>query len=243
MVALLTMNAFAQEPEPPPPPPPTIEVSAEASHVGNTGNTETTSTGVGANLTWRFDGWTVEQRGLFSRGRADGRVTAQAFVYRFALNRDLTPRLKAFAEFRFLHDPFAGVEQQSVPFAGLSMSLLESERVSLTVRGAGGLLAEGRGDGDDVRSASIASGSRYRWKLPRGPQLNGDLLIYAQFDRPEDWRLVHAVDLSVDLTSLLAIKAQHNIRYAHDPVIDRAGPPRANVDTTSVISIVVKFAR
>lgn len=242
MALLPPLRAAAQEPDPPPPPP-TIELSVEGSHVGNTGNTQTTSTGVGASLMWRRDGWLVEQRGLFSRGKADGILNAQSFVYRMALNRDLTPRVKAFAEFRYLRDPFAGVDQQSVPFAGLSVSLFESDRAALTLRGAGGLLAEGRAEGDNVRSASIASGSRYRWKLSRGPQLNGDLLVYAQFDRPEDWRLVHTIDLGVDLTSILAIKAQHNIRFAHDPVPVATGVERARLDTTTVLSVVVKFTR
>lgn len=51
------------------------------------------------------------------------------------------------------------------------------------------------------------------------------------------------IDLSVDLTSMLGVKAQHNLRYAADPVPTPAGAPREELDTTSLLSIIAKFSR
>jgi putative salt-induced outer membrane protein YdiY len=227
----------------PPPPPPKLEVSAEGAFVGNTGNTNTTTTGLGGALINRTGDWVFDQAARFNRNRAGEVVSAQSITYRFAAKRALTKRLSAVGEYRYLRDQFAGIDHQHMPFASLSLSLVDNPTASFAVRGGVGLLDERRTSAPDVRSAAYGPGFKYRWKLPRGSEFNGDFLMFGRFDVATDWRIAHTVDFTTDLTKILALKVGHAVRYSHQPIGGTAAMPRAATDTTSTVSIVVKVSR
>src|SRR5262245_32895545 len=108
--SMLPSVARAQAPATPPPPPPPQEGTAEFAYVGTSGNSATTSIGLGGQYIVRPDQWTLTTKAAYVRNESDEELKAESFDLIFKAARPLTPRLSAFGRYGYLHDRFAGIE-------------------------------------------------------------------------------------------------------------------------------------
>src|SRR5262245_53611445 len=115
-------QTLAPPPAPPPaePPPPRLEVSAQASFLGTTGNASTQSLGAGGEWAYRPDPWTYNAKTIFAQTETDDELSARSFAGLFRAERKLNARLSAYGQYDFLRDVFAGVEQRHITEGGLS---------------------------------------------------------------------------------------------------------------------------
>lgn len=133
LVIGVPLSARAQTPGAPPEPPPRLEASAQFTFLATTGNASSQSLGAGGDATWRSDPWTYNAKAIFAQNETDGDLSARSFAGLFRASRTIDERLSGYAQYDFLRDVFAGVEQRhimegGVPGRGSSASALASRR-------------------------------------------------------------------------------------------------------------------
>jgi hypothetical protein len=87
VVLLVPLPAMAQAP---PPPPPRFEAAAEASFVATSGNTETTTFGLGGELFYRPSPWVFRWKAALVRTETEDTVSAESFAQLFRAERAIT---------------------------------------------------------------------------------------------------------------------------------------------------------
>jgi putative salt-induced outer membrane protein YdiY len=251
LIGSLTAAPAAAQVVPPPSAPaktaagtePGFEGTGEFSFVGTSGNSNTSTTGIGGGTAWHREAWSLEQRGRFVRERASGVISAQSFTYRGAAVRAVTPRFSAYGEYRYLRDLFAGLRQQHLAYFGLATSVLKNDRADLAVRTAVGGMIEHRTTTSALRAPAYGVGVIYKFRISSAAEVHGDLLGIGRFDARNDWRLAHTVELTATLTRLFALRVGHAVRYVNLPVPSGGATMRPTTDTTSTVSLVLRITR
>lgn len=114
---VLASAASGQDSHPPPPPTPTPLWSGkgELSFVSTSGNSDTQTLGVGAEVEYKPGFWSFLFKSAFLRSEADNVENARSFLATLRAARSISPRLEAFARGEYLQNTFAGIDSR---FAG-----------------------------------------------------------------------------------------------------------------------------
>jgi putative salt-induced outer membrane protein YdiY len=146
--------------------------------------------------------------------------------------------VSVFGDYGYFRDEPAGITRRNGVTAGLSVTLAEQARHSLTADVGAGVLNEARVIGADISSATWSGGALYKLKLSDTADLTDDVRLLGLFDDADDWRATHAIAVTARLTSLLSLKAANVVRYAHVPP-----PGFKRTDTMTTIALVASFER
>ena len=236
LFALFPTLVFAQATPAADPPPPRREGSAEFALVGTTGNASTQTISLGGELILRPDLWVVRNKVAWVRNETDAELTAESLLYLFRTERALSSRTSAFGEYTYFRDQFAGVEHRNGIVGGLAYKIVDRAAHVLAVDGGLGYMNEQRATGPDVSSATYTTGGAYRWTLSSTAELTDGVRFTGIVADADDWRVANVVAITARLTSVFALRASNDIRYANAPV-----PGFKSTDTSTSIALVAKF--
>ncbi len=243
LMMCFTIQAFAQAPppEPPPPPPHTCTGSAELSFVSTTGNTDTQTLGVGGAIECKPNKWTYTGKGAFIRSEADNVETAKSLDTLFRAARDLVPRLKAYGQFNYFQNEFAGIQNRYALEGGLSYMLFMHPKHTLEVGGGFGYTKEDRVEvpgilDEDLSFATARTGAIYRWKISETAEFGNDLAFTFNLNDGDDWRFGDVAYIAAKLNTLFSLKLSYTVAYLNSPV-----PGFGKTDTITSAAIVAKF--
>jgi putative salt-induced outer membrane protein YdiY len=235
LLTLVPTLAIAQSPTAPPP---RHEASFEASYVGVTGNASTSTFGLGADVTNRPGPWLVRQTASFVRNESDDTLSAKATAYSGRVERTLNPHASAFGEYAFFHDRFAGVVPRNAVTVGFSLKAVDTDRQTLGIDVGAGYVNERRAADDDISSGSYVAGAAYKARISATAEVTDDLKVIGLVEKPDDWRVEHAVALTTKLASGLSLKVSNTVRFAHRPPVGFM-----RTDAIMAVALVAKFAR
>lgn len=235
-ISLLPMSARAQAPAGPPPPPPPREGTAEFAYVGTSGNSSTTSIGLGGEYILRPDPWTFTTKAAYVRNESEDELKAESIDFSFKAARALGPRLSAFGRYGFLHDRFAGIEARNIIEGGLSYAVVNQAPHSLVVDGSLGYAHESRVIPPDLSNPLAAIGALYRFKLSDTVDFSDDARFAFSLSEGRDWRFGNIAAVTSKLTSILSLKVSNTIRYVNAPPVTFE-----KTDTITAVALVAKF--
>jgi putative salt-induced outer membrane protein len=237
-----TSKGFAHDPEAEAPPR-TCSGSAEFAFVSTTGNTDTQTLGLGGLVECKPGLWTYTAKGAFIRSEADDIENARSIDALFRAARELTPRLKAYGQFGYYQNEFAGIENRYALEGGLSYLLIDHEKHSLEIDGGLGYTSEDRVPifvpvfiDDDLSFATARVGAIYRWKISATAEFGEDFGFTLNLNDGDDWRFANAVYIAAEINRIFSLKLSNVITYLNNPV-----PGFGTTDTTTSAAIVAKF--
>jgi putative salt-induced outer membrane protein YdiY len=237
VLALLPVTSLAQAPTGAPTPPPRRETTAEFAYVGTSGNSSTTSIGMGGEYIYRPDQWTFRTKAAYVQNESQGELSAESFDALFKAEHTLGPRLSAFVRYGFLHDRFAGIDARNIVEGGLSYLLVNAAPQTLTVDASFGYAHESRVDPPDLSDPLLATGAVYRLKLSQAADISDDARFsVAVSDGGDDWRFANIASVNSKLNSFLSLKVSNTVRYVHAP-----SPNFETTDTITAVALVAKF--
>jgi len=237
VISLSPVASLAQAPAGGPPPPPRRETTAEFAYVGTSGNSSTTSIGMGGEYIYRPDPWTFRTKAAYVQNESQGELSAESFDALFKAERTLGPRLSAFGRYGFLHDRFAGIEARNIIEGGLSYLIVNAAPQTLTMDASFGYAHETRVDPPDLSDPLLAIGAVYRLKLSEVADISDDARFsVALSDGGDDWRFANIASVNSKLNSFLSLKVSNTLRYVNAP-----SPNFRTTDTITAIALVAKF--
>jgi len=229
--------AFAQAP-PPNEPPPRIEANAQAAFLTTTGNSETSTLGLGGELIARPLPWIYRTKVNFAQSSDHDELKARSTVALLRADRLLSPRLSTYGQYDYLRDIFSGIEDRQTVQGGLAYLLVNAAPHRLTVDGGIGYQHEGRLNADSTNSVIAQSGVMYRWQLSGTSELVEEFRATLPFANTDQWKLDQSVALTAAINSIFSIKVSNIIRFVNEPV-----PGFESTDTISTVALVMKFRR
>lgn len=242
MVSLLLAAALplaAQEPAAPPappPPPPLWSGQGELSFVSTSGNSDTQTLGVGAELAYQPLPWSAAFKAAFVRNEADGEEKANSLAAMLRGARAFSPRLEVFARGDYLKNRFAGIESRVSGEGGVAYAIFPAPPHKLKAEAALGYTAEQRIAAPDRHFPGARVGLLYEWQISKTAVYSEELSFIEDLDDTSNWRLVNAGALTADVTTVLALKLSFAILYSNEPV-----PGFGKRDTTLSAAVVAKF--
>jgi putative salt-induced outer membrane protein len=230
-------TARAQPPAPPPEPPPRAEASAQFAFLDTRGNASTQSIGAGGEAIWRPDPWTYAAKVIFAQLESEDEVSARSFDALFRASRALNPRLAVYAQYDFLRDVFAGVEQRHVTEGGMSYLVVDTPRQRLRADLGVGYLYERRPD-ERFDSVTLSPAAGYRYLISETSELTYAPRFLLTLADAGAWKFGQETALAVALNTFLSLKLAHTLRYSNDP-------PEGfdTTDTIMAVSLVATMKR
>lgn len=231
------LSARAQTPAAPPEPPPRLEASAQFTFLSTTGNASSQSLGAGGDVTWRSDPWTYNAKSIFAQNETDGDLSARSFAGLFRASRKINERLSGYAQYDFLRDVFAGVEQRHIVEGGVSYLTVDRARHRLRLDAGLGYLYENAPD-DHFDSATLSTAAAYRFAISQTSEFTYEPRLLLTLADAGAWKYDQVAALTVAMTDILSLKVAHTIRYS-------AEPPEGfeTTDTIAAVSLVAKMRR
>jgi putative salt-induced outer membrane protein YdiY len=107
---------------------------------------------------------------------------------------------------------------------------------TLRVDGGVGYSHEARLVGDDLSFALVNAGAGYKYVLSKTADITDAALFTRSLDEGRDWRFNHAVALTAAITSVVSLKASHELKHVNAPV-----PGFEKTDTLMSVALVAKF--
>jgi len=243
LIVFFSIQAHAQEPPPAPPEPPphTCTGSAELSFVSTSGNTDTQTLGLGGSIECKPNKWTYTAKAAFIRSEADDVETAKSLDTLFRAARDLAPRLKAYGQFIYFQNEFAGIENRYAVEGGLAYMLIVHPKHTLEIDGGIGYTKEDRVEvigilDEDLSFATARTGAIYRWKISENAEFGDDTGFTFNLNDGNDWRFGNVAYIAAKLTTVFALKFSYAVTYLNNPV-----PGFGKTDTITSAAVVAKF--
>jgi putative salt-induced outer membrane protein len=231
---------LAQTPDCPcpvtPPPPPLWTGSGEFSWLATTGNSKTSSLGLGVDVFYKPAPWTFELAFAFLHSSTDEVTTAERFKGLLSASRDLTDRIDVFVKGAYLRDQFAGLDSLFAASSGAGFKLFNTPSQFLRVSAGFGYTWENQTIGVDRNYANAIAGLNYKWTFSKTAFFSNDFGFLLDLADTNNWFINDTAALTASLTSVFAIKASWTILYRHEPV-----PGFKTTDTTTAVSLVAKF--
>jgi putative salt-induced outer membrane protein len=238
-LTFVVSHGFAHDPEELPPR--TCHGTAEFSFVSLTGNTDTQTMGIGGSVECKPGLWTYLAKGAFVRSETDDVESAKTIDTLFRASRDLSERLKAYGQFIYFQNRFAGIDNRYAIEGGLSYLLINTEMHILQLDGGFGYINEDRVPvpgvlDEDLSFPTARIGESYKWKFSKNAELGDDAGFTFNLSDGSDWRFANLAYVAAELTSILSLKVSHVITYLNEPV-----PGFGKTDTLTSAAIVAKW--
>jgi putative salt-induced outer membrane protein YdiY len=236
-------------------PPPLLEASTQVAFLATAGNASTSTIGGGTDVLWRPDAWTHRFQLNFTQSETDNELSARSLGGRYRVSRVVSRRLSLYSQYDYLRDLFAGVEQRHVIEGGLSHVAIDDDRQRLQVDWGFGYLAERGSDADpdpdgpdddpdapepkdDLNTATMTAAAAYRARISTTSTFIFEPRFLLTIGEVDAWKYDQVATLTADLTSILALKLAHTVRYSADPP-----PGFERTDTITAVSLVMKIRR
>lgn len=231
---------LAQTPDCPcpvtPPPPPLWTGSGEFSYLATTGNSKTSSLGLGIDVFYKPAPWTFELAFAYLHSSTDEVTTAERFKGGLSASRDLTERVDVFVKGAYLRDTFAGLDSLVAINSGAGYKLFNTPSQFLRASAGFGYTWENQTIGVDRNYANAVAGLNYKWTFSKTAFFSNDFGFLLDLADTNNWFINDTAAVTAALTSVFAIKASWTILYRHEPV-----PGFKTTDTTTAVSLVAKF--
>lgn len=213
--------------------------SAELSFVSTTGNTDTQTLGVGGEVEYKPNVWSFLGKAAFIRSEADGIANARSLDTLFRVSRQFSERLKAFGQFGYYQNEFAGIDDRFTLEGGVSYLLINHPTHTLETSAGIGYVNEDRVDMtvDPHRSfASAPLGAVYKWKFSDNAEVGDEFLFTLNLSEGSDWRFANTVYVAAKLTTIFSLKFSNAVTYLNEPVVGFG-----KTDTITSAALVAKF--
>ena len=220
----------------PPAPPPKHEGSADFAFVGTTGNTDTQTIGLGAELINRPGKWETKLKTKYIRNKSEDALTAEAFIFAARAQRELKKRISGYGAYGYERDRFAGIDGRNVIEGGLAFKVIDQKRNTLTANAGLGYTNEQRLVGDDLSTATFGAGAAYKFKVSDTSDITEDANFNASLSNSADWRYANALALTAKLTTIFSLKVSNTLRYVNAPVTGFQ-----STDSVTAVALVAKF--
>jgi len=237
--AFLAAPAAAQEPPAPPapePPPPLWSGKAELAYAATTGNTSTSSFGLGLEVVYRPAPWAVEGKFAFLRAESRHVVTAESLGGSVKGSRDLTPLIDVFVQGGYTRNTFSGIDHRVGGDAGTGFKLLRGPALLLRTEAAFGYASEARTDNTTLNYATARAGLKLVWKFSKSADFTEEASWTEDLSDTKHWIFRNVTSVSASLTSIFSLKVSYALVYINEPV-----PGFGKTDTVTSAAVVAKF--
>jgi putative salt-induced outer membrane protein YdiY len=229
---------LAQTPAPPAPePPPRFEGSAQFAFLNTRGNAPAQSLGAGGEFAWRPDPWIYSGKAIFAQNESEDELKARSFAALFRAARAYGRRVSIYAQYDFLRDVFAGVEQRHVGEGGLSYLAVDRAPHTLRLDTGVGYLYENQPDGH-FDSATLSAAAAYKLTISPTSQITYGPRFLLTLADADAWKFDQDAALAVALNTIFSLKLSHTVRYSAQPP-----PGFEKTDTIMAVSLVAKVRR
>lgn len=233
---VLAAAASGQDSPPPPTPTPLWSGKGELSFVSTSGNSDTQTLGVGAEVEYKPGFWSFLFKSAFVRSEADDVENARSFLATLRAARSISPRLEAFARGEYLQNTFAGIDSRIAGEGGIAYALFPDPPNKLKVEAGLGYARENRVTGEDLAFPSGRGGLLYEWQISKRAVYTEELSFTQDLEEGENWRILNTGSLTAEVTTVLSLKLSFAITYANLPP-----PGFGKRDTTTSAAVVAKF--
>ena len=232
LIVLLPAALLAQEPE-------QADVwsgAAEVSFVSTSGNTDTRTLGVGAEINYQRRRWSGLLKLHFVESKTDDVVNARSFRALLEASSSLTPHLGTYGRIGYLKDTFAGLDDRLSSEGGISYELVSIVPHSLSTLIGLGFTREVRVRADNLSLATANATMRYSWALSQTSALTNDATFTGDMRNARDWRLTNDLALTAGLGRIFSLKFSQTLSYLNEPV-----PGFRNRDIVTSAALVANF--
>jgi len=211
------------------------------SWVATSGNTDTSSAGLGFTLERKPEPWGLAFEARGNKAQDSGKTTAENYFAAGRALRTLGKRWEAFGGLQWAKDPFAGFDSQMVASVGATYLAVESTRHHLTFDMGLAYTWEDQIPpvpeiDNEIDYAGGIVGLAWEWKLGENSKLTERLMYYPNFDDSGDWRVTSVTAIEAAINSWLALRFGYDLRHRNQPI----GAAVKN-DATSTASVVFNF--
>ena len=217
--------------------PPHFEGSALFSYLGSQGNATTQSLGAGVDAGWRPQPWTYRAKGNFAQNKTGDVLSAESITALARGAREIGKLWSLFAQYDFLRDRFAGVDQRHVGEGGLTWRPLDTSLHKLRFDLGLGYMNE-TGPTKEFDSSTGSVGAAYRYTISKTSDFTYEPRYRVPFANTDDWKFDHDASLAVAMNSVLSMKLTHTLHYSNQPA-----PGFKATDTVLSVSLVAKMSR
>lgn len=210
--------------------------SAELSYVATSGNTDTSSLGLGGELHYKPGTWTYDFKVSYVEAETDGVKTAEKLGALFGASRPITERLDYYARIAYLSDEFSGIDANYSGDTGVAWKALTGEKQFLDLGAGVGYTSESRTIGEDSDFATGTVFAKYKYAFSKSAEFTDNANYIHDFENSDNWRFLNSAAVTAAINSIFSLKAYYNTVHLNEPV---AGFDKT--DTTSGVSLVAKF--
>lgn len=218
-------------------PEPTWTGSLGLAYVATSGNSDSSSFGLGFMMERVPDPWGIIVEAKFDRAESDDVLSAERYFAGVKGVRNLNERWDLFAGLSGEQDEFAGYELLALFKIGATYKALLGPKHLLDFDGGLTYTDEDRVEPEvDVSYVGAILGLGYEWKITDSASFTERLIFYPNFDDSDDWRLSSDTGLKAAISERLALMLSYEIRYRHKPIGDND-----DTDTATKVSVVLKL--
>ena len=198
--------------------------TAEVSLIATSGNSDTRTFALGAEVTYDPGAWRWLGRISYLETDADDQLKARSESALVEMSRPLAERLEAYARGGYLRDLFAGIERRLTTEGGLAYMVIATDPQSLQLLAGFGFTREQRMVGDALSLGTANATGRYRWAF------------VADLNTGDNWRFTNEVAITAAVGARLSLKVSHKLSHLNRPV-----PGFRKTDTILAAAMVANF--
>ena len=192
--------------------------TAEVSLIATSGNSDTHTFGLGAEVTYDPGAWRWLGRISYVETDADDQLKARSESALVEMSRPLAERLEAYARGGYLRDLFAGIERRLTTEGGLAYMVIATDPQSLQLLAGFGFTRELRVVGDALSLGTANATGRYRWAVSETSALTEEASFVADLNTGDNWRFTNEVAITAAVGARLSLKVSHKLSHLNRPV-------------------------
>lgn len=210
--------------------------SAELSFVSTSGNTDSSSLGLGAELSGEFELWDQKYRARMIEVETEGEKTAESIDAGARIDRALREDMSLFGEVSYLRNRFAGIENRYAGATGVAWKVVEDAVQTLDLNAGVGYVQEERLDIADASFATAVAASAYKYAFSERSHFSNQTNLELSLEEGDNWRGRNIAAFVAGLTDIFALKLAVDVSYFNEPV-----PGFEKTDTITSAAIVAQF--
>jgi putative salt-induced outer membrane protein YdiY len=236
---LASVGAAAQDCPPcPPPPGPGWDVSFGGGLSLTGGNSDANSYNLNLNAAWVPEDKkrAFRAEALYLRADKDGEATVDRTTLLARYERTASGRLFLFVESGYQRDRFKQLDYLIAPLAGLGLSLVSTDKVTLSLDTALGAALEKLEGRDATSNLALKAGQRFEWKAsPSATLFEKTAALWKTNDFGDAYYRFEA-----GLTATLGKRLDLKLSFADDYKTRPPDPTLEKNDTSFVVSLLFK---
>ncbi|MFA6956446.1 MAG: DUF481 domain-containing protein [Thermoanaerobaculia bacterium] len=210
--------------------------SAELSYVATSGNTDTSSLGLGGELHYKPGVWTYDFKVSYVEAETDGVKSAEKLGALFGASRPISERLDYYARIVYLSDEFSGIDSNISGDTGVAWKALTGEKHVLDLGAGVGYTSESRTIGEDSDFATGTLFAKYKYVFSKTAEFTDNVNYIHDLENSDNWRFLNSAAVTAAINSTFSLKAYYNTVHLNEPV---AGFEKT--DSTTGVSLVARF--